>query len=404
VDRLLRLNDELEQLINLSEQTGVKVATVEGDIDLSTPQGRLIARVLVSVARAEVETKTARQKLANAQHAALGRPYGSVRCYGYERGYSAIREAEATVLREMAKRVIQGHSFFDVTYWANEAGHKTAAGGLWLPSTVKRVLTRKAYAGIREYQGAEYPGTWQPIFDAETWERLQLTMGARKERYKNSISIGRKYLLTGLVVCGVCGKKMIGTGRYNNRLGERHYAYHCRKKGDYFPEGGCGSVSRGRDALDHYVTSLVLDRLDSPALGKLLSEQSDDGRLTQLLEGRQLQRLRLDGLVDDYASGLLSRQELVRAKATAEAELQRLDAEIGALTANTQVKLDVGQTLQDAWERNPDSWRRALLELVIKSIVVNKTRKSTGWYKAGEKYYRFRPESVEIHWSDGEVT
>jgi hypothetical protein len=60
--------------------------------------------------------------------------------------------------------------------------------------------------------------------------------------------------------------------------------------------------------------------------------------------------------------------------------------------------------LQDAWERNPDSWRRALLELVIKSIVVNKTRKSTGWYKAGEKYYRFRPESVEIHWSDGEVT
>ena len=43
IDRLFRLNDELETLIDLSEQHGGRVVTVEGDIDLATPSGRLVA-------------------------------------------------------------------------------------------------------------------------------------------------------------------------------------------------------------------------------------------------------------------------------------------------------------------------------------------------------------------------
>jgi site-specific DNA recombinase len=384
-------------LLDAIEKAGLNV-----DKAVATPSGFVSEfEIGIRAAMDREESKKTSERVSDvaARNAALGLPYSSIRTYGYERGYKAILPEEAIVLREMAKRVIQGHSFFDVTYWANEAGHKTAAGGLWLPSTVKRVLTRKAYAGIREYKGAEYAGTWEPIFDPETWERLQLTIAARKERYKNSINISSKYLLTGLVVCGVCGAKMIGTGRYNNKLGERHFAYHCRKRGDYFPKGGCGSVSRGRAALDHFITEAVLFRLDTPELGKLLSEQGDGSQLGALLEQRQLQQARLNGLVDDYASGLLSRQELARAKQTAEAELQRLDGEIAALTAHSAVRLDVGQTLRDAWEAQTASWRRALLALVIKQIVIKPTKKATGFYKISEtKFYRFNPESVEIEW------
>ena len=77
IDRLFRLNDELETLIDLSERHGGRVVTVEGDIDLATPSGRLVARVLVSVARAEMETKSARHKLANRQRAEAGLPHSS---------------------------------------------------------------------------------------------------------------------------------------------------------------------------------------------------------------------------------------------------------------------------------------------------------------------------------------
>lgn len=404
IDRLLRLNDELEQLIQLSEDTGVIVATVEGDVDLTTPQGRLIARILVSVARNEVEVKAARQKLANQQHAALGKPYSSVRPYGYERGYTAIREDEATVLRQMADMVLKGYRYRDVVYWLNQNGHKTATGGLWVAPSVRRVLSRKAYAGIREYNGAEYPGTWDPIFDPDTWERLQLTVKATSEKYAGSVSRGRKYLLTGFVFCGLCGTRMTGTGRYNNRLGDRHQAYHCRKRGDFFPAGGCGSISRGAAALDHYVTSLVFERLDSPYLAKLLSNGQDDTQLSELLTQRQTQKVRLDGLTDDYATGLLDKAQFARAKQTAEAELSRLDTDIAALTAHTSVRLDVGETLASAWETRPLSWKQQLLGLVIKQIKIMPTRKATGWYVAGDKRFRFNPSSVVVEWQDGLTT
>jgi DNA invertase Pin-like site-specific DNA recombinase len=86
LDRLLRRVTDLEALIELTERTGVKITTVEGDLDLSNPSGRLMGRIMASVARGEIETKSARQKLANAQAAAAGKPHGSRRPYGYEAG------------------------------------------------------------------------------------------------------------------------------------------------------------------------------------------------------------------------------------------------------------------------------------------------------------------------------
>jgi hypothetical protein len=59
VDRLVRRLPDLEDLIDRFERTGVKLVTVSGEMDLSTDQGRLVARILASVARGEVERKGA---------------------------------------------------------------------------------------------------------------------------------------------------------------------------------------------------------------------------------------------------------------------------------------------------------------------------------------------------------
>jgi DNA invertase Pin-like site-specific DNA recombinase len=83
IDRLLRPLAELETFIELSECPGVPIATVDGDVDLGTPSGRLVGRLLASVARAEVEMKSERHKLANLQKARAGKPHGAVRPDGY---------------------------------------------------------------------------------------------------------------------------------------------------------------------------------------------------------------------------------------------------------------------------------------------------------------------------------
>jgi len=74
VDRVVRRLADLQPLIDLCERTGVRIATVSGDVDLSTDAGRLIGRILASVAQGEVERKGARQRRANLQRAQSGQP------------------------------------------------------------------------------------------------------------------------------------------------------------------------------------------------------------------------------------------------------------------------------------------------------------------------------------------
>ncbi len=71
-DRLHRRPVELEEFIALADQHGTALATVSGELDLGTPAGRLVARLLGAVARNEVEQKGARQKRANLQAAQPG--------------------------------------------------------------------------------------------------------------------------------------------------------------------------------------------------------------------------------------------------------------------------------------------------------------------------------------------
>src|SRR5262245_34843096 len=60
-DRLHRAPKELEAFIDLIDATGAAVATVKaGDYDLTTPTGRMTARIVGAVARHESEHKSTR--------------------------------------------------------------------------------------------------------------------------------------------------------------------------------------------------------------------------------------------------------------------------------------------------------------------------------------------------------
>jgi hypothetical protein len=99
---------------------------------------------------------------------------------------------------------------------------------------------------------------------------------------------------------------------------------------------------------------------------------------------------------------ILTRSELVRAKTTAEAELRRIEGLIDAQTAHAKLRLPPGLSLRQAWESNTDTWRRSLLQLVIKKVVVHPSRKATGWYQAGDRACRINVENVEnveIQWT-----
>jgi site-specific DNA recombinase len=77
------------------------------------------------------------------------------------------------------------------------------------------VLSNKAYIGIVEWNGVEYPGLHAPLIDPETFWQVQDLLAARASR--GTRERRHHHYLKGLLVCGVCGRKLscqLSKGRY----------------------------------------------------------------------------------------------------------------------------------------------------------------------------------------------
>ncbi len=101
-DRLHRSPKELEAFIDLVERSRVRLAVVTGgDYDLTTPDGRLSARIVGAVARKESEDRTdACDASTSSSPSWAGPPASSVGACGPRTSSEFVREA--------ARRVLEG--------------------------------------------------------------------------------------------------------------------------------------------------------------------------------------------------------------------------------------------------------------------------------------------------------
>ena len=84
LDRLHRQPRELEEFIVLCDKHQVALATVTGDVDLATSQGRLLARAWGAFAAHECDVRIERQQRANLERARNGIIGGRQRLFGYK--------------------------------------------------------------------------------------------------------------------------------------------------------------------------------------------------------------------------------------------------------------------------------------------------------------------------------
>lgn len=80
LDRLLRGQADMLALI----ESGARVVTVDGEIDLATADGEFRATMTAALARFEGRRMSKRQKRANAHRVTQGKPVPGRRRYGYE--------------------------------------------------------------------------------------------------------------------------------------------------------------------------------------------------------------------------------------------------------------------------------------------------------------------------------
>jgi len=381
----------------------IEAARLDLDRAVATPSGfvsEFEIGIRASMDREESKKLSERMSDLSERKAKQGKPQGGRRPFGYEDDMITLKQDEADVLRQMAERVITGHSYKSIAWWLNEQGITTSGGKLFYPLTVRNMLLKPRYAGLRVHDGKEYPAVWKPVFDAETWERLKMTMLLRSEARPNAAKVHR-YLLTGIAYCGGCGHRLNGMTKRDHPSKPIRRTYQCRVQGDAQKKHGCGGVTRNADALEHWVRESVLAHLGSSSLLELLGTTGEDAEVIRgVIADRDQQRARLNQFVDDYATSLLTRVQFERAKSTAEAELERLDKLLMRYASGNAVlsMLPTNKTAAEAWRDEDDDWRRALTSGLIERVVVNPGTTKPFYNLDGGKVARFDPTLVLIEW------
>ncbi len=370
-DRLVRVAKDLERVIEL----GVPVHAVEaGVLDLTTPTGRVHARIGTTIATYEGEHKASRQRAANRQRAQRGIWLWTRRPFGFDReGHDVwIVPEEAEAIRQAAKKVLGGATLAQVAREWNAAGVTTTTGGHWSVSQVRRTLLSKRVAGRIVYQGTDYGPTGLSILDTETHESLLARLTDPRRRTAPSTRV--RHLLSGLAVCGRCGGRMFASNNTPSN-GGKYRVLICR---------GC-RLTRHYDRVEQVVKATVIARLSRPDVADLLAVTED---VADLRAEMVLLRERRDALAALLAEGLLGpeavRKQAQRLNTALEAAQRRLDAALGdhPLVGVADAP-DPGLAFQKAPVARQRTVVSSLMEIVIQPVG-----------RGG----RFTPDQVSINW------
>lgn len=410
LDRLARQPRDLEDLIDLVEYYKRPVATVTGELDLRTANGRTMARVLVAMANKSSEDtarRVSRARLAEAQQGGNGSK-GGPRRFGYAPDRSVV-EAEARLIRDGARRVLAGESWTSLARLFRDSGIPTVGGRPWGYSTVRQIYLTPTIAGISMYNGAmrkenqeghkQSPHSdpesvalkdaagnfirstvWKPILSEDVWLALMAEWKRRREGKTFSSFGARKYLLSGLLRCGrilpdgqMCNRVLLGGTMVNSRNGYRWKVYRCPSRS----WGGCGGTTRAAKRLEPLIEDLLFAHIavNAPRDGDAMPAVPDpaDPDVKELANVQA----RLFKLRTGYAQGTVTDDSMFNVVPQLETRERKLKSGLAKKDKIRRGRKYLAVPAADVrreWDATGDiGVRRAILSRYLKAVIVRKS-------------------------------
>lgn len=328
LDRLARQPRDLERLIEIfDERPKSEFATVTNDVNLGTPDGRTMARIMVAFANKSSHDASRRITRKHLELAQQGKDSGGPAPYGWRRGdRSKVDPDAAHAIREAQHEILAGVRIGTIRTRWQEQGLGNPRGGTkrMAHHHVEHILTNPRLVGYRTYHGEVLTGDdgrpvmgeWEPINTLEEWEAVCAAVAERKQQRPGTV-LARKYLLSGIARCGLCKTKIRGQSNHHWKPGSKaaKYKYQCS-----VVNGGCGKVGRVGEPIDKLIAELVLEEQHDKAAARGVPVEQQWPReadldavmadIRQLLEAEKAKQITVSTLLQLLPSKEKERDEL----------------------------------------------------------------------------------------------
>jgi DNA invertase Pin-like site-specific DNA recombinase len=365
LDRLTRQPRELEHLIGLTLDRGVRILTVSGSLDLSTTSAQLQARILAAIAAGEVDKMSARMKARHEDDARRGLPYAGRLTYGYATA-TTLDDHEAAVMREMVARVTAGDSCTRIAHDLNGRGVVTKKGARWQSASVKFAVSNPHIAGLRRYRGEVLDGVegkWPAIVSPAEWHAAQQMLALRSNGRRRGAP---GTLLAGVVWCAECGGKLYRNGPAHDHKRSKDASFRHAAR-----EAGACSVSVAAVALESWTVERVLELVGDEATRGATAPPAATPRADEV----GLIRAKLEQLGRDHADDLIPRDAFIAAARTLRERLDKAEAAVvlEPTAADREAARLVARgpsNLRAEWPTVPLHIRRSIVRLLLSRIEI----------------------------------
>lgn len=379
-DRLIRQPWDLELLLRVAQQRGVRLASPTGERDLDNPDDQFILRIEAAQACRESDNTSRRTRWYYAKRRSQGevvRVGGrGGRAFGFEPDGRTHRPEEAAEIRRIAQRIRAGQKTGAIVRDLGRRGVLTTAGNPFEHGSLKKLMLRPRLAGLVEHEGRYVEAVWKPILDREEWEDVRAILSGKATAFTYTTN-ARVYQLSGIAQCGNCGQGL--AIRHNTRsrslLGYGCINPQCKTK-----------VHRSVEHLDAYVDGAMVELLADDRIRRRLAtpvsreltvelrqvEAHKKAVLERVGESTDLDPETAADILAVTVAGLNKRIAALREQIQAARAPHALDGLWG---------LGV-----DGWHRLPLSRRRAAISVAMRVVVLPSGRRGPG----------FDPASVEL--------
>ena len=144
-----------------------------------------------------------------------------------------VEEDEAKVVGMIFEKYVEGTSHIEICRYLNGMGIRTSKGNAFTKNSISRIIRNEKYIGIYAYKDIRSEGMIPAIVSEELFHAAQREYKKRNGRQEANAQRA-DYILSGTLICGYCGRKMIGISG-TGRRGKKFYYYYCpvarRKEG-----------------------------------------------------------------------------------------------------------------------------------------------------------------------------
>ena len=271
LDRITRSIYDWENLITFLDENEAYLDCANDEVNTTTANGKMVARLLMSVSQNEIERTSERTKIGLAGAIKQGHiPHVAPLGYKHENKTLVIDYSTKDVVVKIYELYYEGYSYKKISNIFNE--EKVLGKDNWRDSTIQTILENEIYKGDfvhgkRTKNPTYYENVVEPIVSKEMWEDCQVQKRKNSRSYQRTLT----YLYLQKLKCPKCGR-ILGGKATTKKNGKPYFYYYCNDCKISFKENvineyfnqSIGELIEYDSVVNQFFLPMIKQKFDEP--------------------------------------------------------------------------------------------------------------------------------------------